>query len=147
MSTDTSTYLEPVRVDAASFLRRVQIFSKHSVEPAGDGSRLVLRTDLVISVKIVAFGKGAIVAVSNRVLQQFAVNLGALLAGGEVAQAPTSAGEAQQPARASASPAADLEFNALSMLPAPVRKYAPLAAVFTAGMVEGWLISRAFGRR
>ncbi|MGF0313530.1 SRPBCC family protein [Rhodococcus sp. IEGM1428] len=113
-----------------------------SVEAIGDRSRLTLNTDLVISGKIVSFGKGAIVAVSNKVLQQFAVNLGALLSGPATADPTTPAAVRT----AVASPMGG-ELNALSLMPEPVRKYAPIAGIFLAGMVEGWLVSRAFGRR
>ncbi|PAZ12336.1 carbon monoxide dehydrogenase [Streptomyces sp. SA15] len=46
---------------------------------APEGALLQLSTDLVIRGKIVQFGKGAIVTVSDRILQQFARNLGSLL--------------------------------------------------------------------
>ncbi|MCZ4561321.1 SRPBCC family protein [Rhodococcus sp. IEGM 1401] len=113
-----------------------------AVEALGDRSRLTLNTDLVISGKIVSFGKGAIVAVSNKVLQQFAVNLGALLSGSAPAESTT-------PAAVKAAVASPMggELNAMSLMPEPVRKYAPIAGIFLAGMVEGWLVSRAFGRR
>ncbi|KAA0922739.1 SRPBCC family protein [Rhodococcus sp. IEGM 1370] len=113
-----------------------------AVEAIGDRSRLTLNTDLVISGKIVSFGKGAIVAVSNKVLQQFAVNLGALLSGSAPAEPTTPAAVRT----AVASPVGG-ELNAMSLMPEPVRKYAPIAGIFLAGMVEGWLVSRAFGRR
>ncbi|MDV8023927.1 SRPBCC family protein [Rhodococcus sp. IEGM 1330] len=115
---------------------------KLAVESIGDRSRLTLNTDLVISGKIVSFGKGAIVAVSNKVLQQFAVNLGALLSGSATADPTTPAAVRT----AVASPIGG-ELNAMSLMPEPVRKYAPIAGIFLAGMVEGWLVSRAFGRR
>ncbi|MDV6263864.1 SRPBCC family protein [Rhodococcoides yunnanense] len=113
-----------------------------AVEAIGNRSRLTLNTDLVISGKIVSFGKGAIVAVSNKVLQQFAVNLGALLIGSDTADPNTPAALRT----AVASPIGG-ELNAMSLMPEPVRKYAPVAGIFLAGMVEGWLVSRAFGRR
>ncbi|OZD41573.1 hypothetical protein CH252_27315 [Rhodococcus sp. 06-1477-1B] len=113
-----------------------------AVESIGDRSRLTLNTDLVISGKIVSFGKGAIVAVSNKVLQQFAVNLGALLSGSVTAD-PTAPAAVKT---AVPSPMGG-ELNAMSLMPEPVRKYAPVAGIFLAGMVEGWLVSRAFGRR
>ncbi|GAA3170420.1 MULTISPECIES: SRPBCC family protein [Streptomyces] len=47
-------------------------------DPAG--SRLDVATDLVISGKLAQFGKGALDAVSQRLLQRFAANLGELLA-------------------------------------------------------------------
>ncbi|WP_344056274.1 SRPBCC family protein, partial [Prauserella halophila] len=49
---------------------------------SGEGTTVSLKTDLVIRGKIAQFGKGAINKVSDRILQQFAVNLSALLAGG-----------------------------------------------------------------
>lgn len=113
-----------------------------AVEDLGGRSRLTLNTDLVISGKIVSFGKGAIVAVSNKVLQQFAVNLGALLSGGPFPVATTG-----QPASSIAAVPVSDELNALSLMPASVRRYAPTIGVFLAGMVEGWLVSRAFRRR
>ncbi|MGW1835489.1 SRPBCC family protein [Streptomyces sp. NPDC002067] len=47
-------------------------------DPAG--ARLDVATDLVISGKLAQFGKGALDAVAQRLLQRFAVNLGELLA-------------------------------------------------------------------
>ncbi|MFZ3391829.1 SRPBCC family protein [Rhodococcus sp. 7Tela_A2] len=126
-----------------------------TVEQVGNGSRLTLVTDLVISGKIVSFGKGAIVAVSNKVLQQFAVNLGAMLAGGQAVPAAASVpvthtshftGAPQQFAAPGGGSVAG-EFDALAMIPAPARKYGLVTAVFLAGMVEGWLVTRAFRRR
>ncbi|WP_328813516.1 SRPBCC family protein [Rhodococcus sp. NBC_00297] len=115
-----------------------------AVESMGDRSRLTLRTDLVISGKIVSFGKGAIVAVSNKVMQQFAVNLGALLnerslgtdAAPQLHVVPTRAMEQ-----------VSSELNVMSFAPTSVKKYAPYVGIFTAGAIEGWLISRAFTRR
>lgn len=49
------------------------------VAEAGEGARLDISTDLVIRGKIAQFGKGAIGAVSDRILQRFAQNLGSLL--------------------------------------------------------------------
>lgn len=118
-----------------------------AVESVGDRSRLTLKTDLVISGKIVSFGKGAIVAVSNKVLQQFAVNLGALLSGGAAPVAAAAGVPAVAHAADSMSSPASSELNALSLMPEPVRRYAPAAGIFLAGMVQGWLVSRAFGRR
>lgn len=49
------------------------------VAETADGSELRLETDLVIRGKIAQFGKGAVATVSDKILQQFARNLGALL--------------------------------------------------------------------
>lgn len=58
------------------------------VADAPGGARLDLATDLVIRGKIAQFGKGAITAVSDRILQQFARNLGGLL---DTGSAPSTA--------------------------------------------------------
>lgn len=60
------------------------------VVPAQDGAQLNLSTDLVIRGKIAQFGKGAIGAVSDKILQQFAQNLGNLLLQQDGAEASPS---------------------------------------------------------
>ncbi|MGQ4615650.1 SRPBCC domain-containing protein [Nocardia sp. R7R-8] len=132
-----------------------------AVDPAPDGSLLRVDTDLVLSGKIVAFGKGAIVAVSNKIMAQFAANLAALLSepsdGGAVAVtaavgapgfvgngAPSVAKIATSAAAENASSGASLDV--LSLVPPTVVRRAGYAAVFALGMVEGWLVSRAFRR-
>lgn len=59
------------------------------VAPAPDGAELRLETDLVIRGKIAQFGKGAVSSVSDKLLQQFAQNLGSLLSQD---RAPSAAG-------------------------------------------------------
>jgi carbon monoxide dehydrogenase subunit G len=131
------------------------------------GALVQLTTDLIIRGKIAQFGKGAIVAVSGRILDQFAQNLAGLLAQpdaaeragleGVSAQSAASARPAAQAAvpaaaravaaRAPASPAAT-ELDALSLILGPtLTRYAPVAAAFAVGLFEGWLVARAFGRR
>ncbi|MEU8132716.1 SRPBCC family protein [Streptodolium elevatio] len=61
------------------------------VADAPGGARLDLATDLVIRGKIAQFGKGAITAVSDRILQQFARNLGGLLDAGPAPSNATTA--------------------------------------------------------
>ncbi|WP_127782999.1 SRPBCC family protein [Rhodococcus sp. X156] len=127
-----------------------------AVDPVEGGSQLRVDTDLVISGKIVAFGKGAIVAVSNKIMAQFATNLAAMLQGdaagsdasavAPVAGAPVAA-VAQGAPVAAAAPVSGGELNALSMLPPEALKVARIAGIFVAGMFEGWLVSRAFGKR
>ncbi|MBO8196146.1 SRPBCC family protein [Streptomyces oryzae] len=142
------------------------------VLPAPDGSRLNLTTDLVIRGKIAQFGKGAIATVSDRILQQFARNLGDLLtqggptAGAAAAAAPgASAAPLSEAApgafapplsgaapAASATPAAatatlsaapSAELNGLSLIAVPLlKKYGPLAAAFLFGFLQGRLLGR-----
>jgi carbon monoxide dehydrogenase subunit G len=57
-----------------------------TVSDAPAGALVQLTTDLVIRGKIAQFGKGAIVAVSGRILDQFAQNLAGLLAQPDAAE-------------------------------------------------------------
>ncbi|MFD9814107.1 SRPBCC family protein [Streptomyces sp. NPDC059080] len=135
-------------------------------DPAG--TRLDVTTDLVISGKLAQFGKGALDAVSQRLLQRFAANLGGLLeeervgdaagAGGAAAGAggPTSgAGPSDSvagrpvPASAAQTPghpgaAAPTPVSGPSLLPGgpATATYGPLVAAFAFGVFEGWLLAR-----
>jgi carbon monoxide dehydrogenase subunit G len=112
---------------------------------APEGALLQLSTDLVIRGKIVQFGKGAIVTVSDRILQQFARNLGSLLDQDRtVATAPAASPitpAVAQPALAQDSDLDDLD--GLAMLLGPrAAKYGLVAGVFALGVLEGWLFGR-----
>ena len=108
------------------------------------GALVQLTTDLVISGKIAQFGKGAIAVVSDRLLHQFAENLGTLLTrGGSSEPDGRDSLPAQEPPRP-----APAELDGLSLLLGPtLTRYAPVAAAFAVGALQGWLWSRAFGRR
>jgi carbon monoxide dehydrogenase subunit G len=126
------------------------------VVAAPEGALLQLSTDLVIRGKIAQFGKGAIGTVSDRILQQFAQNLGSLLdadrAGGAAASPGViaSSGAAASPGVvATSSPASqpalvqDSELDGLAMLVGPAAaKYGLIAGVFAFGLFEGWLLGR-----
>ncbi|MEU3712960.1 SRPBCC family protein [Streptomyces catenulae] len=141
-------------------------------DPAG--SRLDVATDLVISGKLAQFGKGALDAVSQRLLQRFATNLGELLAaertgdagatepagadagatatGGPAAAAtatdgsPTAVPGAPAAAQSPAHPAAAAPVPGVpSPLPSGAARYGPLVAAFAFGVFEGWLLTR-FGQ-
>ncbi|MGN9840392.1 SRPBCC family protein [Nonomuraea sp. H19] len=101
-----------------------------TVAEAPGGAVLKVRTDLLIRGKIVQFGKGAIAAVSDQLLRQFAGNLAALI------ESERSGGP--QPATA---PAPEPVGPAM-LVPAGVAKYAPIAAAFAAGLFQGWLIGK-----
>jgi carbon monoxide dehydrogenase subunit G len=117
------------------------------VEALG-GAQLNLVTDLVIRGKIAQFGKGAIATVSERILQQFALNLGNLLDGpvadAVAATAPmASTIPATPPPTQSASPAAAAELDGLSLVAGPLlNRYGRVAAVFAAGLLQGWLLAK-----
>ncbi|GAA2653361.1 SRPBCC family protein [Streptomyces lunalinharesii] len=145
-----------------------------TVAEAPEGARLELVTDLVIRGKLAQFGKGAIGTVSTRILEQFARNLGGLLAADrDGATAPTpapapsaaptpapapSAAPAAVPAAAAAGvprssgAAAPQDLDGLSVLLGPavgpaLAKYGPLAAAFAVGACQGWLLGRLAGMR
>ncbi|MEU3737069.1 SRPBCC family protein [Streptomyces sp. NPDC032198] len=113
---------------------------------APEGALLQISTDLVIRGKIAQFGKGAIATVSDRILQQFAQNLGSLL---DQDRSPSPSPAAPAPAASAASAAArattpaTAELDGLSMLLGPAAaKYGLVAAGFAFGLFEGWLIGR-----
>ncbi|MGP8304098.1 SRPBCC family protein [Streptomyces inhibens] len=119
------------------------------VVAAPEGALLQLSTDLVIRGKIAQFGKGAIAAVSDRILQQFAQNLGSLLDQDRVTGAPDPQGAAaapspaRQPAASQHALAQDAELDGLAMLLGPTAaKYGLVAGAFALGLFEGWLLGR-----
>ncbi|MGW3417812.1 SRPBCC family protein [Streptomyces phaeochromogenes] len=119
---------------------------------APEGALLQLSTDLVIRGKIVQFGKGAIVTVSDRILQQFARNLGSLLdqdravgAASPGASPTTTSASTSVSAPAAAQPALaqDSDLDGLAMLLGPrAAKYGLVAGAFAFGVLEGWLLGR-----
>ncbi|MGW2285592.1 SRPBCC family protein [Streptomyces phaeochromogenes] len=127
---------------------------------APEGALLQLSTDLVIRGKIVQFGKGAIVTVSDRILQQFARNLGSLLdqeqgqdravGAASPSASPTkstntsvSATSVSAPAAAQPALAQGSDLDGLAMLLGPqAAKYGLVAGAFALGVLEGWLLGR-----
>ena len=162
----TAAYAGTVRfleVDAGQRLLRVQARGADThgsgdaeaavtmvVEEASEGALLRLSTDLVIRGKIAQFGKGAIGTVSDRILQQFARNLGSLLdqdrSQGVPAAVSSDANAPGQAGRGSSAPAPlapSAELDGLAMLAGPaLRTYGPVAAAFAFGLFEGWLLGR-----
>ncbi|MGW7691829.1 SRPBCC family protein [Streptomyces asiaticus] len=115
------------------------------VVPAEGGAQLNLSTDLVIRGKIAQFGKGAIGAVSDKILQQFAQNLGNLLLQRDGAEAsPVSGAAPAASAPATGAPAeVPGELNGMVLIAGPLlKKYGPVAGAFLLGFVPGWLLGR-----
>ena len=109
---------------------------------APEGSLLQLSTDLVIRGKIVQFGKGAIVTVSDRIIQQFARNLGSLL-DQDRAAGPTPAEPMITPVTTRPAVVPDSDLDGLAMLLGPrAAKYGLVAGAFAVGVLEGWLFGR-----
>ena len=115
---------------------------------APEGALLQLSTDLVIRGKIVQFGKGAIVTVSDRILQQFARNLGSLLdqdraVGAASPSASPTTTSASAPAATQPALAQGSDLDGLAMLLGPqAAKYGLVAGAFAFGVLEGWLLGR-----
>jgi uncharacterized protein len=115
------------------------------VVPDPEGAQLNLVTDLVIRGKIAQFGKGAIATVSDRILQQFAQNLGNLLTSQSQSQGGTAAPATDAVTTAAAPPAsaAAAELNGLSLIAGPLlKKYGPVVAALAVGFIPGWLLGR-----
>ncbi|GAB2782260.1 SRPBCC family protein [Streptomyces daliensis] len=154
----TAAYAGTVRfleTDAASRTLRVQARGADAhgngdaeaevrleVVRAPDGAELRLDTDLVIRGKIAQFGKGAVAAVSDRILQQFARNLGSLLD----QPVPDGSGAAQPPSKDASAPGKAGEpeaLNGLAVLAGPaLSRYGPVVGAFAFGLFEGWLLGR-----
>lgn len=111
---------------------------------APEGALLQLSTDLVIRGKIVQFGKGAIVTVSDRIIQQFARNLGSLLDQDRaVGTTPDASVPSITPIAAQPALAQDSDLDGLAMLLGPrAAKYGLVAGAFAFGVLEGWLLGR-----
>jgi uncharacterized protein len=113
-----------------------EVFLDVAADP--EGAQLNLVTDLVIRGKIAQFGKGAIATVSDRILQQFAQNLGNLLLSQGGTETP-----AETPAAAPPASTAPAELNGLSLIAGPLlKKYGPVVAALAFGFVPGWLLGR-----
>ncbi|MFC5142884.1 SRPBCC family protein [Actinomycetospora rhizophila] len=125
-----------------------------SVAEADGGSTLDLHTDLLIRGKIAQFGKGAITTVSSRLLDQFARNLAGELSS-DTSDAPgTGTGGASVGAtlasdvRKSASSDGGDSLDGLAMLlPPNAGRWAALAGVAIAGVVQGYLLGRLKGQK
>ncbi|MBW0088681.1 SRPBCC family protein [Pseudonocardia sp. KRD-184] len=118
-----------------------------SVVPDGAGSILRLHTDLVIRGKIAQFGKGAVVAVSDRLLDRFAQNLAAQLDG---SAAPASPERAAAVAPSSTAGPADPDgaVDGLGMLlPPNAGRIAAAGAALAVAFLQGWMAGRLRGQR
>ncbi|ONF63385.1 SRPBCC family protein [Amycolatopsis keratiniphila] len=100
-----------------------------TVREAPGGATIELRTDLSIRGKLAQFGKGAIGAVSTRLLDQFARNLADQLRAGPVAAT-------------SAAPGPEAVDGLAMVLPEGVKRYGVIAAAAALGLFQGWLLGR-----
>jgi carbon monoxide dehydrogenase subunit G len=109
------------------------------VMPGSAGSSLRIHTDLVIRGKIAQFGKGAIAPLSDRILAQFAENLGRHLTSDHPAGASGADAVTSGPAPAEAAP-----LNPVRLI-VPSDRARKAAIVIGAGafcFLQGWLIGQ-----
>lgn len=131
-----------------------------SVTPDDGGSRLEVVADLNIKGKFVQFGKGAISAVSSKIMAQFARNVQSAIAGDtggmqseSTVGAPAGSEESPHAGRTGGVDHTDVDHTDVgsgtvgAVLSAGRSSSLPgLAMVFLAGCVEGWILTRAFGK-
>ncbi|WP_284742714.1 SRPBCC family protein [Amycolatopsis sp. RTGN1] len=115
------------------------------VTPAGEGSSVVLATDLTISGKLAQFGRGIMADVSGRMVGELASRVRERIEQGEPAAAPTAAAPANaaatepsaaQPALAVPAPAAPPVSKPRAEV--PPMKASELIRIVLAGMLERW---------
>lgn len=118
------------------------------------GSVLNIEADLLIRGKIAQFGKAAIGAVSDRLLQQFADNLSRMLREGSgprpaaaasapAGQVPPQAGPADAAAAAAGPAPAGDELDGLGLLVGPkTKKVLPYVGAFAVGVLQGLLLGK-----
>lgn len=112
-------------------------------ETSEGSTQVVVATDLAITGKIAQFGRGAMADISNKILEQFVVNLNTLIASAPaVAEAPPAA-PAETPAggprRIEGPEATPIDLLATAGTPI-LKRVIPLAVVV--GAVVVWLIAR-----
>lgn len=97
-------------------------------------------TDLLIQGKFVQFGKTAVSAVAKRILEQFAKNMSTGLS--HVRSQGSNPGIPTQAASAPESTSNPTVPTSVRPQPVPWWKW---IAVFVAGCIQGWILTRAFG--
>lgn len=120
------------------------------VQATPDGhAQLDIQTDLLIRGKLAQFGKGAIATVSDRILAQFAANLGALATGGAPGPAAPAAAGAPAGPRAAApasapAPRTGAELDGWGLLVRPwVEQHGRQTLVVAAALLQGYVWGRA----
>lgn len=104
-----------------------------SVSTAPSGSLLEVETDLNIRGRAAQFGRGAMVDVSGKIMQQFADNLAALQSG---ASNPVAANDG-----IAAAPAAELDMGAV-LLPTIAKKVVPAVLLTIVAILVGRKVAR-----
>jgi hypothetical protein len=111
----------------------------------GDGTSVVITTDLTISGKAAQFGRGVLADVAGNLIAQFAKRLEADVLGGSTGPAPTAGTDAPA-ARLAATEQADADdsVDLLKVVALPMAKrFAPVVAGVVAGAAVGFLLGRS----
>lgn len=110
------------------------------VRPHDEGSALALDTDLVIQGKVAQFGGGALGDVSQKLMEQFARNLGDELTRANGAPAPAEPASTPETAQ----PQQEAALDGLSLVASPlVKRAGPVLASVAAGVVIGAVFGRS----
>jgi len=108
------------------------------LEPDGDGTRVSVVTDLMITGRVAQFGRGVMADVSTKLLAQFAASLEQLLQGGPIADdAPAEPG--------SSTPKETEPVDLLDTAAGPVLQRVVPVVIASFGLV--WLLRRSRRRR
>jgi carbon monoxide dehydrogenase subunit G len=111
----------------------------------GDGTSVVITTDLTISGKAAQFGRGVLADVAGNLIAQFAKRLEADVLGGSTGPAPTAGTDAPA-ARLAATEQTDADdsVDLLKVVALPMAKrFAPVVAGVVAGAAVGFLLGRS----
>lgn len=114
-----------------------------ALKDEGDSTTVLITTDLTISGKAAQFGRGVLADVSSSLIGQFAKNLEADLLGGSAPGASTT-----ETPTAAAQPTApqDNAINSMALAkavaPSLAKRYGPVVAAVSAGVVVGFLLGR-----
>ena len=117
------------------------------VRPHDEGSALSLDTDLVIQGKVAQFGGGALGDVSQKLMEQFARNLGEVLTHANDAPSPAAPAEpagTSATAQPQSQPQEEAALDGLALVASPLlKRAAPVLASVAAGVVIGAVFGRS----
>jgi uncharacterized protein len=118
------------------------------IEPAGDGSRVLIHTDLMLSGAVAQYGRGVgmIQATAAQIIGQFAGNLRTQL-GREAVPAAAPAPNAAPASAAAAAPAHQPQQNAQPSVPSPMPAARPISGLSLLARVIWQQIVALFARR
>jgi carbon monoxide dehydrogenase subunit G len=109
------------------------------IRPHDEGSLLCLDTDLVVRGKVAQFGRGAISSVSQKLMEQFARNIGGLLTEA-IGEPDEVRPKAQETAAVHRNPAPPEELDGLALVMPTIKRVVPVVAALVVGVAVGRLL-------